>query len=168
MRYLYIALLVSLVAIFQTGCAAKQNVEPIASLSPIPICQKDLRAQFSSASSEEEVESLLTEAEQGGCWEHAYLESLKAQAAISEKQLAKGLKHFNRQQSGTTFDEIAAKYLTALVDGRIAYGDEQQRWLEAYSRYSIRNARSQNSQQLRLVQQVCWRLDRPLYTRLFD
>ena len=167
MRSLGVIFLISLAAIFQAGCAGKHKPELVTNLTQIPVCQIDLSKELESASGKK-VESILAEAEQGGCWERAYLESLKSNAAMSEKQLTKGLQHFNRQQTYKTFAVVAEKYLLALVEGRIVYGEDQQRWLEAYSRYAIRAARSQESAQLRIAQQVCWRLDRPLYTRLFE
>jgi len=147
------------------GCAANGKAKPI--VATVPVCQQDFNRVFKDFNPGQSAE-LLRAAQNKGCWDSAVAGALEAKIPLSETELAKALKYFNRQETMELFDQTAENYFTALAEGRIAYGVEQQRFLEAYSRNAINNARSQNSQQLRLVQQVSWRLDRVMYARLFE
>ncbi len=160
-------LVMLMAAVLLSGCLAKRKLAASSPDVTVPICQKEFPREFKGVSSENAVD-LLRQAESDGCWEPALLSALEAQVTLPASELVKGLKHFNRQQTSGTFDKLTEQYLTSLSDGRIAYGDDERRLLEAYSRHTIRNAHSQESQQLRLVQQVSWRLDRDLYARLFE
>lgn len=152
--------------ILLAGCAPPKAAAPSVSLVE-DICRADVSLQLKNLSSAD-TGSLLARAAAGGCWESAITAALENDVALPQAELIKGLKHFNRAQSSAIFDHLVEHYLTAMAGGQIAYGEKEQRLLEAYSRHAIRNARSQESPPLRLVQQICWRLDRPLYARLFE
>jgi len=147
------------------GCAAKGKAKPI--VTTVPVCQQNFSREFKDFTPGKSAE-LLRSAQREGCWNFAITAALEAKISLSEAELTKALKYFNRQETTELFDRAAEDYFTALAEGQIAYGEEQQRFLEAYSRNAINRARNQNSQQLRLIQQVSWRLDRVMYARLFE
>lgn len=148
------------------GCAVSRKPESLRSLQP-PICEQNFVTVFKGIDGEVLTRQLKA-AEDGGCWEAAFKGAVSVQAPLAEFDLVKGLQSFNRQANRAAFEQVAELYLTSLASGQIVYGEDQQRFLEAYSRHAIRNAHSQESQTLKLAQQVSWRLDRVLYTRLFE
>lgn len=154
-----------LTLLLSAGCAVTGKPEPL--VTTVPVCQQDFSQEFKDFTSEQSIELLLI-AETEGCWDTAITAAFDAKASLPESELVKALKRFNRQESSSLFDQAAESYLTELVEGHIAYGEKQQRFLESYSRNAINKARSQSSQQLRLAQQVSWRLDRVMYARLFE
>lgn len=165
-KRLSILFLFLLTGLFVTGCATPKTVA-LSTTEGMPFCQSDVSGQFTGVSTEKATD-LLRRAENDGCWEPAMLSALDAGVKLSNTELVKGLTYFNRQQTQATFNRLIEQYLESLIDGRIDYGEDQRRLLEVYSRQAIRNARSQESSQLKLVQQVSWRLDRPMYAQLFE
>ncbi len=155
------------IGIFLAGCAGstQKNLSP--QIAAKPFCQKNFAQEFKEVGAYQ-AGRLLTAAEQEGCWEQAMTAALESDSVLPEEQLVRALEYYNRNQTRQAFDQTAKHYLKALVDAEVVFEENQRRFLEAYSREAIRSARSQKSPQLRLVQQVCWRLDRAMYARLFE
>jgi hypothetical protein len=108
--------------------------------------------------------------EEGGvaCWSEAIQAALLQDKPIPREQQVKALDVFNRKATSGDFHRVVGQYLHGLADDSRSYTEEDRRLLEAYSRYVIRTAYSQDDANLQLAQTACARLDRALYARLFE
>jgi hypothetical protein len=147
------------------GCAS-HKLEVVAER----ICGAGLGERVESLEAHE-VGDLLARADaEGGaiCWSEAVQLALEQDKSIPKVQLTKAIDAFNRNATASDFHRAVGQYLRGLAGHDGSYTEDDRRLLEAYSRYVIRTARSQDDANLHLAQTACARLDRVLYARLFE
>lgn len=154
------------------GCAPQSvssTVDKVVA-APMSICNQEMAGQV-AALGDAEVDDFLARADaEGGevCWSKAVSAALEQQKTVPRTHLVKALDAFNRNATTADFHRSVGQYLSGLAEQQASYSLDDRRLLEAYSRYVIRTARSQDDPHLKTAQLACARLDRALYARLFE
>ncbi len=152
------------------GCTPLKTDAVTIAPVPISVCAGEMVDRVAGLEADT-VGSFLQAAEQEGgaaCWSEAVQAALIQGKPVPPAHLVKALDAFNRNATAGDFHRAVGQYLRGLADGDGSYTQADQRLLEAYSRYVIRTANSQDDNNLQLAQMACARLDRALYARLFE
>lgn len=151
------------------GCASHKPVV-VTEETAERICGTGLTDQVANLETREVGDFLLRAYVEGGvtCWSEAVQSALEQGKPVPQDQLVKALDAFNRNATANDFHRAVGQYLRGLADHGGSYTEDDRRLLEAYSRYVIRTARSQDDTNLQLAQTACARLDRTLHARLFE
>ncbi len=165
-----LCLLLLTVQLFCWGCAAQKPIAEVMEPVEENICGVDMSGRVAQLETGD-VGSFLERAEEEGgvaCWGEAVQAALMQGRSVPREHLVKALDIFNRNVTVDDFHLAVGQYLRGLADDSRSYAEEDRQLLEAYSRYVIRTARSQDDENLKLAQMACARLDRALYERLFE
>jgi hypothetical protein len=119
-----------------------------------------------------EIEMFLDKAEANGdmegCWIPVITRSLDENRDIPKRHLVTAVKVFNKRRYEAVFHKAIYRYFAALSKQPDTYGSVERQILEDYCSYLINRAASRRNENLNNAKLLCKRLDRDLYTRLFE
>jgi hypothetical protein len=147
-----------------SGCATQ-------SAAPTPLtCDEVMISGLADVSDEALAEllddSLLNQPREK-CWRPIIRQAIEDKRTIPPAHLAEAVKEFNRKADAQIFHTAVCRYLLAVTEGLIPYGEPQRMLLETYLTHTIGSARSSTDPHLKDIRVICMRLDPRLYARLF-
>jgi hypothetical protein len=147
-----------------SGCATNPA-------APTPLSCDEMIGRGLAGVSDDALEEMLDEAltnrTRESCWRPVIRQALEDKRTIPPAHLAEAVKEFNRTADAHIFHTAVCRYLLAVTEGLIPYGESQRRLLETYIAHTIGRAQRSTDPHLEDVRLICMRLDPRLYARLF-
>ena len=156
-----------------TGCTTgKRQAVTLIGDDPAPLtCRQALSMEIRQIP-EDDLVRLLANTYHGGaaqtCWQPLMAKALEGDRSLPERQLVRGLKAFNRNETRDLFVRAAYQYFSLIARGDGTYGEPQKQLMTRYLSLVIREADSRTDPELKQAMLVCERLDPGMYHKFFN